>query len=229
MKISWLIVFLFTICIESAFTPAYASYAPHYETTDVAKSSEDGFLVRLSRSNYHYDNVGMLYYCDAKLKQPRNSDFRFLASVVYIGDGMCLTAAHTHTKLFDMTNRNSAVCFEINRKRTPFYHVVEYFIHPDYEKNYHFDIAVLVLNKPVDGLTGLEPCYDFSQHRKFYKDNLHLLTYIGYGAKLLWNDWFCFTDKKRRATQAYTHSCEVDPNVLGIYSTPYGNSNDFKQ
>jgi hypothetical protein len=223
-------MFLLISCQGYKFTPAYASYAPHCRAGDVEESLKDRSLVQLSYSNLIYDNVGMLYYRNATSRTVKESDFIFSASVVYIGDGICLTSAHTHAKLFDMTNKNSAVCFEIDGKITPFYHVAEYFIHPEYEKNIYFDIAALVLDKPVDGLTGLEPCYAFSEKQWGYNGcYAHLLTYVGYGVKLLCHDWFSFTDYQRRAMQAYTHSCITKSSNLGIYSTPYGNSNDFKQ
>jgi hypothetical protein len=186
----------------------------------VEESLKDVSLIELAHSNSHYDNVGTLYYSNDLTEKKDESQFRSKASAVYIGDGICLTAAHVR-----LNNINHAVRFEINGRKTSLYHISEFIIHPNYEENDFFDIAVLVLDKPVDGLDGLAPCYEFSKEHRYLADYQHLLTYIGYGVKLIGNDWFYCADQKRRALQAYTYGCNINPTKLGIYSTPYRNSN----
>jgi hypothetical protein len=107
------------------------------------------------------------------------------------------------------------VRFEIDGKLSDSYHIHQFIIHPEYEKNPNYDIAVLVLDKPVDNLDGLEPCYNFSNKESFYKDYQHLLTYVGYGVRRLYYDWFNFLDYKRRAVQAYTEYYGIAPKTLG--------------
>lgn len=184
------------------------------------ESLKDESLINLAHSNRHYDNIGMLCYCNDSINEMDESKFRSKGSAVYIGNGICLTAAHTR-----LNDLNNAVRFEINGRKTPLYHVSEVFIHPNHEENEAFDIAMLILDKPVDGLDGLEPCYEFSEEHRYLLDYQHLLTYIGYGVKLIRNDWFYIADQKRRALQAYTYGCDTTPTDLGIYSTPYRNSN----
>lgn len=185
-------------------------------------------MVDLSYTNPLYDNIGMLYQNDSKHNTRKDSDFRFLSSAVYIGNGICLTCAHVQDGgLFYFENQHYAIRFEINGKKTPLYHVAEFKTHPHYEKNSFFDIAALILEKPVDGLNGLNVCSSFSEKNQIYPDYQHLLTYVHYGQKLFGYDWFCVTDNKRRAMQAYTQSCILS-SMPGIYSTPYCNSNDYK-
>lgn len=152
-------------------------------------------MIVLAHSNLIYDNIGMLYYSNAAGKTLRNSDFSFFASVVYISDVICLTRAHNSTAgLFNSVCKHRAVCFEINGIRTSLYHVVEFNTHPSYEEIYDFDIAALILDKPVKGLTGFKLDYSFSQENRNYKDCQHLLTYVHYGTKLFCYDWFGVTD-----------------------------------
>lgn len=228
MKFICFILFLLISGWGYKFTPACASYAPLHKTDDIEQSLKDESMVALARSNPVYDNVGMLYYSNVVGKTLKDSDFSFLASVVYIGDGICLTSAHTRTNGFYRLCKHHAVCFEIDGKKTPLYHVVEFNTHPKYEEIYDFDIAALILEKPVVGLTGFNLCYSFSQENRNYKDCQHLLTYVHYGTKLFCYDWFCVTDYQRRAMQAYTQRCQVNSKNFGIYSTPYRNSNDYK-
>lgn len=228
MKVIQFILFLLISDGGYKVPPACASYAPYCRIDNVEKSLTNESMVTLAHSNPIYDNIGMLYYSNADGKPLKDSDFSFLASVVYIGDGICLTCAHNSTAgLFNSECKHHAVCFEINGIRTSLYHVVEFNTHPSYEEIYDFDIAALILDKPVKGLTGLNLDYSFSKRNKDYKDYQHLLTYVHYGAKLFCNNWFHVRDYQRRAMQAYTQACRINTNKFGIYSTPYRNSNDY--
>lgn len=229
MKVIRFIIFLLITYQGYKFTSACASYAPFHQINDIEQSLKNESMVALAHSNPIYDNVGMLYYSNATTKTRKDSDFSFLASVVYIGDGICLTSAHARTNGFYRVCKHHAVCFEIAGKRTPLYHAVEFKIHPSYEEIYDFDIAALILERPVEGLAGLGLCYSFSKENKDYKDCQHLLTYVHYGTKLFCYDWLCITDYQRRAMQAYTQACRVNSKKFGIYSTPYRNSNDYKR
>jgi hypothetical protein len=194
------------------------------------ESPGDESRINLAHSNVHYDNVGMVYYCyDLTkkcydlLKKSDESSFHSNASAVYIGNGLCLTAAHAI-----QNNTELAVRFEINGEKTRLYHVSEFIIHPNYKENNMFDIAVLVLDKSVDRLKGLPPFYDFSEQNAYFKDHQHLLTYIGYGVKIFCNDWFYFSNQEKMFMQAYTYECYTNPSDLGIHSTPYGNTNTLE-
>lgn len=217
--------FLFVLLIFCLNTLSLnASYAPLHQTNNIEQSLEDESLIKLAHSNMHYDNVGVLCFCNNPIREMDESKFRSKASAVYIGDGICLTAAHTRLK-----DAQNAVHFEINGRRTPLYHVSKVIIHPKYEENDDFDIAMLILDKPVDGLDGLTPCYEFSKELRYLKDYQHLLTYVAYGVKLIHNGWCYSADQKRRALQSYTCGCDTRPKTLGLYSSPYGNSNDLKE
>ena len=219
-----------SITFDNDTNVAHKGAAQHL-IKNVEASLKDESLIQLAHSNPLYDNIGMLYYHYASNKTPSESDRQYRASVVYIGNGLCLTAAHnpwnTPHHFFKYGYYDYSVCFEIEGKKTPYYQVIDVIIYPDYADNHFYDIAVLILNKPVDGLIGLNPNYDFSK-TVFFSDYQHLLTYVGYGMKLLYNDMFCLSDHKRRAKQAHTQACCMKPELLGIYSTPYGSSNDLK-
>jgi hypothetical protein len=107
--------------------------------------------------------------------------------------------------------------------------VTEFLIHPKYTENKYFDIAVLVLDKSVEELDGLEPYYEFSMQQRGYIDGQHLLTYVGYGVKQFCYDFFCFSDDNRRAVQSHTQLCAVSEEAIIIYSSPFGNSNNYKE
>lgn len=194
------------------------------------ESPGDESRIKLAYSNAHYDNVGMVYRsydltkkCYDLLNKNDESSFYSNASAVYIGNGLCLTAAHAIHR-----NTELAVCFEINGEKTRLYHVSEFIIHPNYIEKKTFDIAVLVLDKYVDRLPGLPPFYEFSEKTVYFKDRQHLLTYIGYGMKLFCNDWFLFSNQEKMVMQAYTYGCKTKPSDLGILSTPYGNTNTLE-
>ncbi len=173
-----------------------ASYAPLSPIDHMEESPGDESRIKLAYSNAHYDNVGMVYRsydltkkCYDLLNKNDESSFYSNASAVYIGNGLCLTAAHAIHR-----NTELAVCFEINGEKTRLYHVSEFIIHPNYIEKKTFDIAVLVLDKYADRLPGLPPFYEFSEKTVYFKDRQHLLTYIGYGMKLFCNDWFLFSN-----------------------------------
>lgn len=119
MKVVHLIVFLLATYQGYKITPVCASYAPIHQTNNIEQSLKNESMVALAYSNPIYDNIGMLYYSNADGKPLKDSDFSFLASVVYIGDGICLTSAHARKKSFYTVCEHNAVCFEINGKRTP--------------------------------------------------------------------------------------------------------------
>lgn len=162
--------------------------------------------VRLAHSNPIYNNVGILSI-DSRLCQS--------ATVTYIGGRTCLTAAHFFqgsslkdhsffTQLYrDFMYRYMAwykpkmrVGFEVDCK-IAYYNVVDYHMHPDYVSGKsHVDLAIIQLDRDVEGLEGVPLCYDFGEKEKefqsvyddnFYKDGgediLNQLTYVGYGGE----------------------------------------------
>jgi hypothetical protein len=187
------------------------------DTASVEESITDESIVQLGYAKPHYDNVGMVSKYIPSFTDPAESLPQSSGSAVYIGDGLCLTAAHT---FFGKKNKFS-VCFEIKGKKTKEYSIERIIIHPEYPENKEFDIAMLVLNQNVDKLDGLKPYYEFTENPYFVEDELYPLTHTGYGDKLFCNDWLRFSDQKRRGLRRYTRNCDIRKSNFGLYSTPY--------
>lgn len=180
--------------------------------------NEDDQLVRLAHSKPAYNNVGSLTANSHENKQLEN-----IGSTTYIGNNLCLTSAHCFKNNF--FHYEVFFDFDTAKRKIAHYSVKHFIVHPEYKNNPKFDIAILILDKPVKELNGLKINYDFSKHQVF-ADYQHLLTYVGYGVKIFGNDFFSVPDSKRRARQCHTHHCFMKPNFLGIYSTPYGKYNE---
>ena len=205
----------------------YASYAPISPAgITVEESLKDKSLVKLAYSNPLYDNVGTLSARNASGQESLlGNEFTKGPAVVYIGRKTCLTAAHC----YEGDGLSYDVGFEISGRDMQYYHVVHFITHPKHKENYHYDIAVLILDQEVEGLDGLVPNYEFSKPYK-YIDYKHLLTYVGYGAEISDNNWFEMPlDGKRRAQQAYVNYCCMEPKRPGLYSTPSGYYNRFRE
>lgn len=215
---SFFCLYLLCLCFSVG---VYANYAPIYNTEDITESLKDESIVNIAYSNKKYNNVGMIYTSSS----PQEKTFKYSnGSVVYIGGGLCLTSAH-----LCLQNHFFYVRFEIDGNLTPYLEVLESIIHPNYAKNSFFDVSILVLGKRIKGLCGLEPYYDFSEKNEFFQDYQNLLVYVGYGAKLILNDWLKIQDETRRAVQAYTYFCFNMKNRNGIGSTPYKMFNNKKK
>jgi len=211
-----------------------ACYAPvPIVDIDIEESRKDQSLVRLARSKSIYDNVGILYRYIIENDETTNPICpSSCGSAVYIGGkfgkGFCLASAHCCFKFYYFSEESGyEVGFEIGDKKVKRYRVKDFFVHPKYKQFCNYDLAILVLDGPVEGLEELKINYEFSKQQVF-EDYQHLLTYVGYGVKLFGNNWFTLSDEKRRARQCYTHNCSMKPQSLGIYSTPYKHYNNSK-
>ena len=212
------------------YSLAFASYAlaPTSEEVDTLK---DEALVQMAYSNSSYDNVGELYnyrknhctHMTLKLK---------LGSAVYIGDKVCLCAAHCELSppskfSLEPVTQYYEVAFETKDRERTHYKVKKFIPYPQYKKNNNYDLAVLILEDHVKELNGLRISEEFSTEEA-YDDRTHLLTYVGYGGHFSDDGYFYMTSHKRRATRAYTQFCALTSNALGIYSTPHGQYNQSK-
>lgn len=187
------------------------------DTASVEESITDESIVQLGYANPHYDNVGLVSRHIPMIKEPTELKLKSSGSAVYIGDGLCLTAAH----IFFGEKNKFSVCFEIKGKKTKEYSIERIIIHPKYQENDNFDIAMLVLDQNVDKLDGLKPYYEFTENPYSLEDEVYPLTHIGYGCKLFCDDWLHFSDQKRRGLRRYTRNCDLSESNLGLYSTPY--------
>ena len=210
----------------------FASYEPvplddEHTRTDVA-------LVELAYSHSAFDNVGMLKGYIKERLTGYIFDPKCHATAIYIGEkfgkGFCLTCAHCRPHDFSPSSESTTyydVVFEINGQKKNHYKVADFIPHPQRAQNPCYDLAVLILEKPVTELKGLKISEDFSRSQTFL-DYQHLLTYVGYGVRISDNNYFLMIDEKRRAINAYTEECSTRPQDLGIYSTPYGQYNKSK-
>ncbi len=200
--IKWILLVVLTAKIAASYAPV-----PTVDI-DIEESRKDESLVRLAYSKPIYDNVGRL--CFDRLIGKKG-----VASAVYIGGKTCLTCAHCYDHSI------TDVGFEVNNEETTYYKIKYFILHPDFEKNTNYDLAVIILDRPVEKLNPLKISNDFSRSQIF-EDRQYLLTYIGYAVKPLWNDWFYIADGKRRAKQTHTQCCLVESNRFGIFSSSYG-------
>ena len=225
--IKWISLVILTAKIAASYAPI-----PNIDI-DIEESRKDESLVQLAHSKPVYDNVGILYRYIIEKDEITNPIWpSSCGSAVYIGEkfgkGFCLASAHCCFKFrYFSDEAGYEVGFEIANKRVECYRVKHFFVHPKYKEYNDYDLAVLVLDRPVEGLDGLKINYEVSKQQVF-EDYQHLLTYVGYGVKLFGNNWFTLSDEKRRARQCYTHNCSMIPQSLGIYSTPYGQYNKSK-
>lgn len=220
------ILVLFFLIIDSVCPKAqiYASFSPVIpDGMTVEESLTDRARVNLAYSNPMYDNVGALYFC-ARNEYFFSDSIAQAGSVVYIGGRMCLSAAHCRQEEISL-NSSYKVGFEVSGKKIERYDVIHFWVHPKYEENKLYDIAVLILDKNVQGLDGIQPNYtNFAEG--LYEDGSHLLTYIGYGSEISSNYWFEMPlDGKRRGEQSYLRNVRCNLCQPVIYSTPYGYSN----
>ena len=198
------ILLIFIIIKETAF----ASYT-------ALSTEEENELVSLAHSKPVFNNVGILSF-----RIQWNSKLKTNGSVVYIGGRTCLTAAHCKNSDYF----SYSVGFETKTQEFEYYKIEQFIEHPEYKNNENYDLAVLILDRPVEGLGSIKINNDFSRYKGF-EDYQHLLIYVGYGIKFWANNWFISTDDKRRAYQAYTYYCSVKPKFFGIHATPYGQIN----
>jgi hypothetical protein len=198
---------------------AFASYSPLPTTDDIDETLTDEALQRLAYSTPLHNNVGILrYYTDHD--QGRNV-IPMEGSAFYIGGKTCLAAAHCCYTHFANQKICCEVGFEIDGQTFQYYQVQYRTIHPEFKNNRSYDLAILILEKPVEGLTDLKLSDDFKSPQ-IYDECQHLLTYVGYGAKNVWNEWCYVVDNKRRAVQAYTCECRASEKLFKVYSAPYG-------
>ena len=188
--------------------------------TTLSEKEENAFI-DFAYSKSAYDIVGMLCIIDTDKLQS-------IGSAIYIGGRTCLTAAHCKNPHCP----NYSVGFETKTQEFTYYNVDHFIVHPEYKSNENYDLAVIILDRPVEGLDSLIINNDFSAE-KVFRDYQHLLTYAGYGVKFCWDDWFVSTNddkrRKRWTCQAYTDFCSVKPKHFGIHATPYGQFNKTKR
>ncbi len=177
-------------------------------TIDIEESRKDKSLVRLAHSKPVYDNVGGLFFNWLIGRKAAGS-------AVYIEGKTCLTCAHCYHPFIN------EVGFELRNQKTKYYKIKHFIVHPEFQKNIYYDLAVIILDRPVEGLDPLKISNDFSKSQTF-KEGQHPLTYVGYGLKLFGNNWFHIADGKRRAKRAHTQYCKVDTKKFRLVSSPYG-------
>lgn len=200
----------------------FASYTrvAAFEETDTFK---DEALVQLAYSHLSYDNVGELYWYITNHITGITLGGK-CASATYIGGKTCLASAHCERKparfSLEPISIHYEIAFEIAGQEKKRYKVKNFISHPNYEQNHKYDLAILILEKPVEGLKGLRISEEFSNPLA-YTDYQHILTYVGYGVRVFDNHYFLMADQKRRALRAYTQVRSYKPTELGIYSTPY--------
>ena len=170
----------------------------------------DAEMLQLGYSTSGAQNVGALY---SVYKAPYHSCEQIYkrATVVYIGGVTCLTAAHCmrdESSCFgyfdpgEYFKISDKVSFEINGIHT-YFDVKHCKIHPDYDGTQLHDIAILCLDRIVDGLDGLEPDYSLGTRNLEWNRNCQdVLTYIGYGQGGNDSDYCISVDDKRRACQS---------------------------
>lgn len=209
-----------------SYSLIFASYAP-VPLFEEMNTFKDEALVQLAYSQPLYDNIGMLHVSITNDITGITLSGR-LSSAIYIGGKICLTSAHCECKPFkyslESVTINYKIAFEIAGQEKKHYKVKKFISHLEYEQNDEYDLAVLILEEPVAGSTGLRISDEFSKSEK-YEDEEHLLTYVGYGAKILDDHYFLMLDDKRRALRAYTQEHSLRKTNLRIYSTPYGQYN----
>ncbi len=214
------------ILLLFSYSFVFASYAPMPISEEI-DTFKDEALVQLAYSHFSHDNVGELYWYNTN--QTTGITLGFMCgSATYSGGKICFASAHcgdkpTRSSLEPVTIHYE-IAFEIAGREKKRYKVKEFISHPQFEQNPKYDLAILILEKPVEGLSGLKISDEFS-NTKYYKDYQHILTYVGYGVRVFDNHYFLMADQKRRALRAYTQVCSLKPNELGIYSTPYGQHN----
>jgi hypothetical protein len=223
-----LFLIIFFLIFDSIHGQAhlYASFSPlPSDGITVEESQKDKARVNLAYSNSIYDNVGVLYACTGNESFFSNRSLQN-GSVVYMGGKACLAAAHCHGgEVFSYK-----VGFEVSGKKVEYYKVAHFIKHPKYKERVCYDVAVLILEKKVEGLGGICPNYTFPK-QGMYKDGKHLFTYVGYGAECFCNNWFEMSaDGRRRAEQSYLYHCAMfsERSVPVILSTPYGYFNTVK-
>ena len=94
---------------------------------------------------------------------------------------------------------------------------MNYVVHPDYQSSDYNDIAMVCLDKIVDGLSGLAPVYSFSKDEYYMVDPLrNQLTCIGYGHSGDDDSLFIANDSFRRAFQTELFYVHVPDHSKGI-------------
>ena len=164
----------------------------------------DKAMLDLAYSERDFRNVGALH---AIYTSPCCSSVRQkIASVVYIGGKTCITNAHClEADFWDIEGYFLArhqVSFELSRGIHTFFGVMEHVVHSDYLKADYNDIAMICLDKTVDGLHGLIPDYSFGKNEPYVVDSTcNQLTCVGYGHSGDDDSVFITNDSFRRAFQ----------------------------
>lgn len=190
----------------------------------------DAAIYSLAYSHPLYDNVGQLRKYAIGNNTGFLYDYKVYPSAVYIGGKTCLTSAHCEYPAEDHVQISTVyyeVLFEIKGIGRKTYKVEKFISHPNYKENTDCDLAVLILEKSVMGLEGFSLSSQFAKDQQF-DDYQHLLTHIGYGSRILCNDYFFMHDNKRRAIRYYISECSIKPNNLSVYGTPFGQCNKSK-
>ncbi len=130
-----------------------------------------------------YDNIGKL------VRRGSDGHIYPLGSVVYIKNRICLTAAHC---MVNRENIDLSVEFE-SEGSLKTYNIIKSRIHGKYViTNLNHDIAILKLDRCVEGIEGKDPYYDYEAKVDFIDDvesginnNPDILTYVGYGSSTM--------------------------------------------
>ena len=171
-----LIFFRFS-CVILVFILTKQSLGMTFEDLDSTELSQ----VQVAYQKTLYNNVGRLVLCD-------DSDGCIypVGSAVYIKNAICLVEAHC---IRDHENVDLAVEFEPEMENKVSYRVIKSRMHSDYKRmNTKNDIAIIKLDRCVEGIEGIDPFYDYEGGIDFVgdvengiKSDPELLTYVGYG------------------------------------------------
>ena len=130
-----------------------------------------------------YNNIGKL------VRRGNDGHIYPLGSVVYIKNRICLAAAHC---MVNRENIDLSVEFE-SEGSLKTYNIIKSRIHGKYViTNLNHDIAILKLDRCMEGIEGVEPYYDYEAKVDFIDDvesgvnnNPDILTYVGYGSSTM--------------------------------------------
>jgi hypothetical protein len=206
--------------------------------------TDDNAMKKLGRLHPQFQNIGRL---SKVYTLPFGQQLTFLrGSAVYMGGHSCLSAGHCLSekntyfrKLRYYSNlifpMHYQITFETSTTQKQSYKVERYVVHPAFESMEKSDIAILKLEKEVEHLKGLKPCYEFGtepfdlpldnyEHAiQNYNRYPYHLTYVGYGGSGNDTDLlekFFNSDGKRRAARSILYSSTKKPDNL-LYSWPH--------